>query len=442
MAAFRDFRKYFSKSGLKKLYIEEIRYKSARGIDHVSNLTFEGKLTENLDVIQRKVHNGTYQFSQYREKLISRGAKRTPRVISIPTIRDKLVQKALAEILKSSFGKQIPFLHDIIKDAISTYRSGLYKTVLRLDVEDFYPSILHDDLMRELRKKIRKKEVLQLISNAISRKTVSVPNRKDRNTTSEGVPQGLSISNILANIYLLPIDKKYSRDPKLKYYRYVDDILIFCDEADIATIRAEIDQDCKVRGLKLHKQEDNTSKSSVGTVADGFTYLGYEFKNSKITVRKKSINRLRESIISLLTNYKYSQTKNIDFLEWALNIRITGCIVDESKYGWLFFFSRINDLSLLGALDHFIQTQLKRFDISGLKTKTFLRTSFEMTKRLSKTTYIPNFDKFSIAEKQRLLTDVFKLRNPPTAPHEIEYQFKKVIYKTVRELERDLGRAS
>ena len=442
MTASSEFKKYFSVNSLKKLFKEEIRYKSARGIDHVSTRKFEEKLPENIEIIHRKVHNGTYQFSNYREKLLSRGSERPPRVISIPTIRDKLVQKALAKILKSSFCAEMPLLHAIINEVISTYQSNLYDSILRLDVENFYPTIVHNDLFKELRKKIRKKEILYLIDNAISRKTVSQPYRNDRKINALGVPQGLSISNILANIYLSPIDAKYSSKLKMKYFRYVDDILIFCNEEQIETIHNELVNDCTNLGLVLHKIKDKSSKSTSGKLIEGFGYLGYEFKSGKVTVRKKSVDKIRDSIIKLLTNYKYSKTKNIEFIKWALNIRITGCIFKKSKYGWLFFFSQIDDLSLLGALDHFIQEQLKRFDITGVKPKKFLRTYHEITRNLSKTTYIPNFDEFSTSEKKGILIDVFQVKNPPTNAYEIEYQFNKRIYKMVTELERDLSGTS
>jgi RNA-directed DNA polymerase len=442
MTAASGFKKYFSKKGLTKLFVEEIRYKSAQGIDHISTRTFEERLQENLEIILRKVCDGTYQFSQYREKLISRGPEKYPRLISIPTIRDKLVQKALAEILRLSFGAEMPLLHIIINEVILTYQSKLYDSVLRLDVKDFYPSIVHIHLLRKLRNKIRKKEILHLVKNAISRKTVSEPNKNVRNINPKGVPQGLSISNILANVYLSSIDAKYFAKSNLKYFRYVDDILVFCNETDIEIIHAELVKDFTDLGLDFHGREEKSSKSMSGKLIDGFGYLGYEFQNNKVTVRKKSINKLHESIINLFTNYKYSKTKDIQFLKWALDIRITGCIFNKSKYGWLFFFSQIDDLSQLGALDHFIQTQLKWFNIEGIKPKTFLRTYHEITQNLSKSKYVPNFDQLQINEKERILKDVFKLKNPPTSPHEIEYQFNKRLYKMVTELERDLGRTS
>ncbi len=442
MTASKDFRKYFSKKMLNKIYKDEIRYKSARGVDRINNEAFEDQIKENIEIIHRKVHNGTYQFSQYREKLISRGAGRTPRVISIPTIRDKLTQKAITEILQLSFGSQTPFLHKIINDVIQAYRSGLYQSVLRLDVKDFYPSIQHKLLLKEISRKIKKKELLHLIGNAVSRKTVSKPSGKDKKLSTVGVPQGLSISNILANIYLLKIDKKYSNIPDIKYFRYVDDILIFCQTANVDQIRVEITNDCTTLGLNLHSDLDNPSKSSVTSTVDRFTYLGYQFENAKITVRRKSIDSFRESIIRLLTNYKYSETQNIVFLKWALDLRITGCIFNKSKYGWLFFFSQIDDVSLLGSLDHFVRSQLKRFNINDLKPKTFLKSYYEITRNLSKTTYIPNFDKFTVEKKHQILREVFQFPNPLMSTAEIEYHFRRKIYKTVRELEKDLSRPS
>ena len=441
MSASKYFRHFFTKKKLLDIYDGDIRYKSARGVDRISNRLFQERVGENVDIIYRKAHNGSYQFSQYREKLLSRGANRTPRVISIPTIRDKITQKAIAQILDLLFRAQTPFLHKIINDVIATYRSGLYQSVLRLDVRNFYPLIDHDILLDKVGKKIRKKELLHLIRNAVSQRTVARPNKKDTRKNDIGVPQGLSISNILANIYLLDMDDKYSSISTIRYCRYVDDILIFCQLSDVNQMRTEITADCSHLGLNLHSI-DNPSKSSITDITDGFTYLGYDFNNSNITVRKKTVDRFRESLIKILTNYKYSETKNIDFLKWALNLRITGCVFNESKYGWVFFFSQIDDLSLLGDLDYFVKKQMKRFNITEFKPKTFLKAYHEITKNLSNTTYIPNFDRLEVTEKHKMLVDIFKYEHPHISQQDIEYEFRRRIYKTVKELERDISRPS
>lgn len=444
MSASSNFRKCFSKKHLTDVYNSSIRYRAAVGIDRINAKLFEKKLAEHIRVIRRKVLNGTYRFSQYREKLISRGQNKYPRPISIPTLRDKLTQKALFEVLYSVYRSSMPLLHQIIGDVITTVRGDQYDGVLRLDVKDFYPSIDHELLLKQIQTKIRKKEILHLVKDAISQQTVSQPDSHSKTFTTIGVPQGLSISNILANIYMSGIDSKHKSKSSYRYFRYVDDTLIVCRFPDRDSIHAEITADCENLRLTLHSQKDDPSKVSSGSVSGGFSYLGYEFTPSGITVRRKSADYLRESIIKLFTTYKYSQTHDLKLLKWGIDLRITGCVFDQRKYGWLFFFSQIDDLPLLNSLDHFIKKQCSRFkvDPSQLKAKRFVRAYHEVRKNMSKTTYIPNFDRMSIASKRRLLTDIFDFQATLMSAPEIEYQFNKRIYRAVRDLEKDLARAS
>jgi len=259
---------------------------------------------------------------------------------------------------------------------------------------------------------------------------------------TKGVPQGLSISNILANIYMAPIDCKYSKKSSYKYYRYVDDILILCDCTATNSLRDQITKDCNKLRLKLHC--DDPEKTVSCNLSEGFSYLGYVFKDSQISVRKNSVDNLRESIINIFTNYKYSKSHDLALLEWAINIRITGCIFDDTKYGWLFFFSQINDKGLLHSLDHFIKKQILRFGIDSKKIqiKKFVRAFHEITKNLKNTKYIPNFDLISIKDKRKILRNVFGLKIKLMSRTDIEYQFNKRIYRTIKDLEKDLARIS
>ena len=226
MSASNVFRECFSKKHLIDLYNSSIRYRAAAGIDRINTKLFDTRLTENIQIIRRKALNGTYHFSQYREKLLLRGQQKPPRPISIPTLRDKLTQKALFEVLHSVYGSSMPFLHQVITDVITTVRGGQYDGVLRLDVKNFYPSIRHELLLKEIRGKIRKKEILHLIKGAISQQTVSEPESNSKTFAVAGVPQGLSISNILADVYMSGLDYKHKRKGPYRYFRYVDDMPI------------------------------------------------------------------------------------------------------------------------------------------------------------------------------------------------------------------------
>lgn len=444
MSVKAEFNKEFSQDSLRETYYSAIRYRSAVGVDRVNTKTFEENLTENIELILRKTHKGIYRFSQYREKLLSRGQKKLPRVIAIPTIRDKLTLKALSNILASIAPFNVFSLHSIVADIATNYLTGKYKSVLHLDVENYYPSIRHDLLVTELEKAIKDSEMLELIKNAIKQAIVPKPEGKGRTFKSVGMPQGLSISNILANVYLMPLDEKHSKKTTYKYYRYVDDILILCNEKETEQIKKEIIADCYKRGLPLHEETEGDSKTASGKISEGFSYLGYTFKPSGITVRNKSVDHLRDSIIKIFTNYKYSKTKNLRLLEWAIDLRITGCIFDNTRYGWLFFFSQINDMSLLHSLDHFIIKMCKRFNIDAgaIKFKLFVRAYHEITKNIRDTKYIPNFDELSIGDKRKILLDIFGWKAERMTEGDIEYQFKKRIYRTVRELEQDLARDS
>ena len=444
MSASILFKKIFTKTNLRKIYSSSIRYKTVVGIDRINKRAFEKILQENINIIYRKARSGSYKFSPYREKLILRGRNKEPRLISIPTIRDKLILKALCVILHQVYKNDVPFLHEIINNISELLNKEIYDGVIRLDVKDFYPSIKHDFLLNQLRKRIRKKEILNLIGCAIAQPTL-VKSKGTKNPRNHiGVPQGLSISNILANIYFLPIDKKYSNKDSIQYFRYVDDILVLCKFADTDGIKSEICTDCQKLGLDLHSDDEKNEKSKSCLIDDGFLYLGYVFNKREISVRKKSIEHLRESIIKIFTKYKYSKKPNIKRLKWAIDLRITGCIFKDTKYGWLFFFSQITDFKLLNSLDHFVKKQMKRYgiDLSAITFKKFIRAFHEITKNLSTTNYIPNFDKLSISEKRRILSDIFGFEKEQMKPDEIEYRFSTKIYRSVKELEKDLAKGS
>ena len=154
--------------------------------------------------------------------------------------------------------------------------------------------------------------------------------------------------------------------------------------------------------------------------------------------------RGRAGLFTSPSNYKYSEKHDQKLLCWTLNTRITGCIFNETKYGWMFFFSQINDLQLLSSLDHFVKKQLIRFGLNPkvTKVKRFTRAYHEITKNLKNTKYIPNFDEIKLREKREILFDIFQIKAKRMSKYEIEYQFRRKIFRTVKDLERDLARTS
>jgi retron-type reverse transcriptase len=92
---YKIFLKYFSKKNIQKVYNESIRNKPSVGIDGKNIDCFDRNLKQEIEIIYRKILQGSYNFSFYKEKLILKGKNKYPRVISIPTIRDKIVEETI-----------------------------------------------------------------------------------------------------------------------------------------------------------------------------------------------------------------------------------------------------------------------------------------------------------------------------------------------------------
>ena len=135
----------FSSDKLLETYTDHIAQTGAIGIDRIGKKQFEQQLEQHITVLAQKANAGIYRFSQYREKLISKGAKKLPRVISIPTFRDRVALRALCNVLHETFDSELSLkipqavIHEV-KEAI---KGGEYKFFAKLDIKEFYPSVQH-----------------------------------------------------------------------------------------------------------------------------------------------------------------------------------------------------------------------------------------------------------------------------------------------------------
>jgi RNA-directed DNA polymerase len=192
------YEKQFSSENLKAIFNERIARTATTGKDGVSPAAFASALDEEVSRIIVKSSAKTYRFTTYKQKLVLKGAGKPPREISIATVRDRVVLRALTNILMEVFAdRKIPAPHYFIQeisDLISTLGDEYY--FVQIDIKDFYPSILHEVLMKRLRSRVRGAEILHLINCAIKTPTGSLK----ESLGLKGVPQGLSVSNVLSTI--------------------------------------------------------------------------------------------------------------------------------------------------------------------------------------------------------------------------------------------------
>ncbi|MBD1838310.1 reverse transcriptase domain-containing protein [Coleofasciculus sp. FACHB-501] len=453
---------YFKIKSLKEIYNNKFSLSTTKGIDRLSGIQFIKQAKLQIKVINNKCLKGTYKFSPYLELLQSKGRGKAPRILAIPTIRDRVVLCALKEILFQIFPECVP------RKLANTYVCEIKKFVdgrapceislFRADIENFYGSIDREKLFIKLRKKIKSRKILTLLKRAVE--TPVVPNsysRKDirkyrEQSQNTGIPQGLAISNILASIYLHEFDNDIRQNSCVEiYYRYVDDILIFTKKDKIDEINMLIEENVRTLNLKLNM--DKTYKKGG---EEEFEYLGYRFELPKVTIRASTIERFIHSVVAKFSRYIHNREKNLNKLKRdnynieklkeifvsELNEKITGAISENRRYGWIFYFNAINDISVLYMIDNIIANLFKRLDDFGRVPPPNLKKlsrAFYEAKHNPKLGYIHNYNNYKTVEHKRdFLRERGRLeRDKGYSEEEINELYENLKQRNLSELERD-----
>lgn len=434
-----DYEEIFSGGNLIKIFEERISDSNFRGADGITVKRFGSKLESEVNFISDRVLDGSYSFSRYKEKLILKNSKSLPRQISIPTVRDALALRALCDYLALRFSKSVPRPpHEFIKKIVAAVDAGGPNlSFVRLDIKNFYPTVNHQILLNKLAEGGLSNREVELVKAAIETVT-GKPQPGQKNTI--GVPQGLSISNILASIYFADFDTKWSK--KVSYFRYVDDILILAETEDAQTILNGVFVDLQ-KSLLLEAHEltkEGAGKTTIRTLPQGVDYLGYTISDGRLKVREKSYRKVFDAIVKICTRHKYD-SNDPRFL-WKLNLRITGCTFNERSIGWAFYFRQMDDMAQLHRLDVFVAQMLKKYGRPELadSVMSFVKTHREIRYNRVDTSYIPNFDNYTLGDMVQtvaLLTKETEEQVGLKTRNEIEKQFFDLIKKQAIQLEQE-----
>jgi len=273
--------------------------KGAAGVDGQSIERFAARAEVYLSELSTALREGTYRPHAVKRVEIPKGDGRM-RPLGIPTVKDRIVRQAVrlaiepifeSGFCEGSFGfRPERGCRDALREVDRLLEAG-YTHVVDADLQSYFDTIPHARLMARVEAKVSDGRILDLIRGWLK---ADVLQGLERWTPAEGSPQGAVISPLLANIYLDPLDRLMA-GRGYAMVRYADDFVILSRsrveaEAALALVEAWVAEN----GLTLHP--DKTRIANCRKKGNGFEFLGYRFERGRRHVRRKSLDKLKETI--------------------------------------------------------------------------------------------------------------------------------------------------
>jgi RNA-directed DNA polymerase len=236
--------------------------------------------------IQDELTERTYVPLRARKKEIPKDGGSKVRVLSIPAIRDRVVQGALKLILEpifeadfqpGSYGYRPKRTAHQAVDRVAKAIVQQKTCVIDLDLRAYFDTVRHHLLLDKVALRVQDEDVMHLLRLIL------------KASGKQGVPQGGVISPLLSNIYLTEIDRMLERAKAVttrggytavEYARFADDLVVLVDDHPRhAWLKEAVPQRLRQELAKL-QVEVNEEKSATVELARGesFGFLGFEFR--------------------------------------------------------------------------------------------------------------------------------------------------------------------
>lgn len=246
------------------------------GVDGVATEQFARRLDSNLAELSNLFRTRTYRAQPLRHLVVNQEGK--DRHLAIPTVRDRVAQRAFLEVLGRKLDHQLA-------EASFAYRKGRswldalakvehartqgLRSVFRADVASFFDEVDHGLLGQLLAPVVSDRWVCDMVAGWISAPMVGANGLIER---PKGLPQGAPVSPALANHYLAQFDRTIDGH-RGRLVRYADDMALFCADDEAAqSVRWDVE-----RGLANLRLRLNGAKSYVSSFERGFSFLGWVF---------------------------------------------------------------------------------------------------------------------------------------------------------------------
>lgn len=273
----------------------------AHGVDGIGVNELLQYFKDNGDQLKQLILGGKYRPNPVRRVEIPKDDGKQKRKLGIPTVVDRVIQQAIAQVLTPIYEKQFSdnsfgfrpkrSAHDAIKRSQENIEQG-YKYAVDMDLEKYFDTVNQSKLIEVLSRTIKDGRVISLIHKYLR---AGVVVRQKYEETETGVPQGGPLSPILSNIMLNELDKELERRGH-RFVRYADDLIIFCKSKRSAKRALENILPFIEKKLCLKANKEKTVVDYVGKVKFlGFTFYQYKGK-ARVRIHPKSIIKMKDKI--------------------------------------------------------------------------------------------------------------------------------------------------
>ncbi|MDP3434971.1 MAG: group II intron reverse transcriptase/maturase [Bacteroidota bacterium] len=346
-----------SSDNIRKAYKQVKQNDGSPGVDGQDIRSFGEWYITNGEYLRKHLLTGKYKPDPVKSVEIPKPDGKGKRQLGIPTVRDRVIQQAIYQVLnllfdgefsQSSYGfREGRNAHQGLKKS-SEYIKGGRGIVVDIDLEKFFDRVNHDRLMHRLSQTVGDKVLLGLIRKYLQSGILTGGLVSQR---TEGTPQGSPLSPLLSNIVLDELDKELEKRGH-QFCRYADDCNIYVrtqksGERVMQSIGKFIEERLK---LKINRE-----KSKV--IPSGETkFLGYRIvKDGILTISPININRLKDKVRKITQRNRGVSLERV--------ISELNCVLR----GWLQYFRHSKWRGVLLELDGWIRRKLRCYKLKLCK---------------------------------------------------------------------------
>jgi len=324
-----------------------LRKAAAPGVDGITFEEYEKNLESNLADLVRRLKNKSYRARLVRRKYIPKGNGKF-RPLGIPTLEEKLVQSAAAQILCAIY--EADFLEcsygyrpgrnplQAVRELTDALHRGQFEFIVEADIKGYFEHIQHDWLLKMLALRVNDGALLGLIRKWLRAGILEEDGRIEH--PESGTPQGGSVSPVLANVYLhYVLDLWFERRVRKgnrgqsRLFRFADDFVCCFDyRHEAETFEQALTERMSKFGLEL--ATDKTKRIRFGPWGGRhngrFDFLGIEFswgrghRGQPTIQRRTSRKKLRGAVERFTEWIKAERHRPLHELMKTLTAKYTG----------------------------------------------------------------------------------------------------------------------